>query len=162
MLHTVAFPHGVGYHPCIANACTARVCIADQVVVTERCRASGGSDPCKRWAPSRMEAGCILTSAVGAKGPRPWRTFREDGASANETAVCGARPGCNPSVRFRDSSPAQGLPCLAWYAFMAPPSVPRFRPLFSYSPFALAMLSTVIRVDQNRATNKRSERQQDC
>ena len=63
--HVVAFPRGDDSPPCIANVCTARVCIAYHVLLTERSNADGGgSDPCEGRAPSRAEDGCTLTSAV--------------------------------------------------------------------------------------------------
>ncbi len=93
MRATVAFLHGVCRRPCHAYARTARVviCIAyGHVVVTvmERSRAGGGSDPREGWSPSRADPGVILTSAVGAKGPHPWRTLPEDGGRPNEVARC--------------------------------------------------------------------------
>ena len=74
MQHVIAFPRGDDCRPCIVNVCTARVCIADHVLFTDKSTAYGrGSDPCQRegWAPSHTEAGCILTSAVRTKGPHP-------------------------------------------------------------------------------------------
>ena len=128
-LHMVAFPHGVCRPPCIANACTARVCIADQVVVTERSRASGGSDPCEGWAPSRAEAGRILTSVVWAKWPHPWHTSPEDGASPNEAAVRGARLGCNPSVRCQPCA-RLSMPCTICLFFYDSPIRAKMSPAF--------------------------------
>ena len=138
VLHTVAFPHGIDCRPCIANACTARVCIADQVVVTVRgrSRAGGGSDPCEGWALPARKLDASLLPRLGRKEPHPWRTFREDGASPNEAAVCGARLGCNPSVRFQPCA-RLSMPCtICLYA----PSVRRYRPFSLDSPFAPAML----------------------
>ena len=126
-------PNGVCCRPCIADACTARVCLADQVVFTEMSRAGGGSDPCEGRAPSRVEDGCILTSAAGCETATSSMVHVSRGWRKSERR-CGVR-----STTWLQS--CGSLPTLrkAFHALydmpLRFPSVGRFRPLFSIFAF---------------------------
>ena len=121
------------------------ICIADchaVVNVTETSHASGGSDPRERWAPSRADAGRIITSAVGAKGPHPWHTLPEDDGRPNEAVWC-AEHDLAAIIMFlslRKAFQAEDFPNSPTYL----PSPP-------------ALLSTVLRVIQNCSKKRKPE-----
>ena len=102
----------------------------------------GGSDPREGWSLSRADPGGILTSAVGAKGPHPWRTLPEDGGRPNEAVWC-AEHDLVAVILFLSLR-------MAFQAEDVPHSPP-----YLLSPPAL--LSTVLRVVQNCIKKRKPE-----